>query len=56
MGVITGMQRRLGSDFRDQEIRYVEWRDVDFRNYEGARETCLVYCANSHSVRKRCEH
>jgi integrase/recombinase XerD len=24
----------LGSGFRDQEIRYVEWRDIDFRNHE----------------------
>lgn len=24
----------LGSGFRDQEIRCVEWRDVDFRNHE----------------------
>lgn len=24
----------LGSGFRDQEIRHVEWRDVDFRNHE----------------------
>jgi integrase len=23
----------LGSGFRDQEIRYVEWRDLDFRNH-----------------------
>ena len=22
----------LGSGFRDQEIRYVEWKDIDFRN------------------------
>ena len=24
----------LGSGFRDQEIRYIEWRDIDFRNHE----------------------
>jgi integrase/recombinase XerD len=24
----------LGSGFRDQEIRHVEWRDIDFRNHE----------------------
>jgi integrase/recombinase XerD len=24
----------LGSGFRDQEIRCIEWRDVDFRNHE----------------------
>ncbi|MGO9495085.1 MAG: tyrosine-type recombinase/integrase [Terracidiphilus sp.] len=24
----------LGSGFRDQEIRYVEWKDIDFRNHE----------------------
>jgi integrase/recombinase XerD len=24
----------LGSGFRDQEIRFIEWRDVDFRNQE----------------------
>ena len=24
----------LGSGFRDQEIRYVEWKDIDFRNHD----------------------
>jgi integrase/recombinase XerD len=24
----------LGSGFRDQEIRCVEWKDIDFRNYD----------------------
>jgi integrase/recombinase XerD len=24
----------LGSGFRDQEIRYVEWKDIDFRNQD----------------------
>jgi hypothetical protein len=28
----------LGSGFRDQEIRYVEWKDIDFRNQDVAIE------------------
>ena len=27
----------LSSGFRDREIRYVTWRDIDFRNSRGAR-------------------